>query len=71
MEAALPYTITSGPRNPIPGTRETTVSKETAAEAWALVQKLEDSDQWTVVKDLSGRGISWQELRDRAAKGAN
>ena len=64
----MPYRITFSPRNPISGVEESTAEEETAAAAWALVQQLEASDEKTSIKDPTGNTISWQELRDCAAK---
>jgi hypothetical protein len=65
------YTITSGPRNPIAGVAEKSVSKETAADAWALVQQLDASDEKATIRNSSGRWIGRRELRSRATKEAN
>jgi hypothetical protein len=70
---ALPYTIKYQPYTRPRASRESpgTASKDTAADAWALVQQLMASDEKaTEIKDPSGRLISLEELRDRAASEA-
>ena len=67
----LPYTITYQPINRIRGVTPSAVTKETAAEAWTLVQQLHASDEKTEIKDPSGRSIDWLELREIAKKEAN
>jgi hypothetical protein len=67
----MPYTITCQPLNLHSGVQPGTVTKNTAAEAWTEVQMLQASDERVEIKDESGRTVSWQELRDLAAKAAN
>jgi len=67
----MTFSVTFGPRNPIPGVRHKTVEKETAAEAWALVLQLEASDEEARVHDASGREVGREELRTLAKAGAN
>jgi hypothetical protein len=67
----LPYSITYEPINRIAGVKAKTVTVETAAEAWLLVDSLQRSDEKAVVKDAAGRDMQWAELRDLAAKEAN
>ena len=67
----MPYTITYQPINRIAGVTPGTATRDTAASAWMLVQQLHASDEKTEIKDPAGCAISWEELRDRAAREAN
>ena len=68
----MPYILTYGPANLVSwGDSQSTASADTAPEAWALVQQLRASDEQVKIEDASGCAISWQELRDRAAREAN
>ena len=67
----MAYTITFQPLNRFDGVTPNTVTKATAAEAWAEVQMLKASGEWVTIRDQAGQTISWQELRDLAAQGAN
>ena len=67
----MAYTITFQPLNRFDGVTPNTVTKATAAEAWAEVQMLQASDERTTIRDQDGQTISWQELRALAAQEAN
>jgi hypothetical protein len=67
----MSYTVTYNPPKPIRGAApKLVINESTPTEAWALVQQINGSDVNTEIKDPSGRIISLQELRDRAAKEA-
>jgi hypothetical protein len=66
----MPYTITYEPLNRIPGVKPKTVTKDTAAEAWALVDALHRSDEKTEIRGPHGHSIGWEELRRLAAEEA-
>jgi hypothetical protein len=56
----------------LPGVKPKTVEIETAAKAWTEVHGLMYSDERvTNTVGPDGHTISWQELRDVAAKEAN
>jgi hypothetical protein len=61
----MPFIITFEPLNRIQGVKPTTVSKETAAEAWAEVQCLMASDERVTINNGT---MGWQELRMLAQK---
>jgi hypothetical protein len=67
----VPYKITYEPVNRIMGVTAKTVERQTAAEAWALVQSLNASDERTIIRDASGKEVGWQELRAQAMKEVN
>jgi len=67
----MPYSITFSPLNPIQGVVPKSVTKSTAAEAWMEVQQLQASDEKVEITAPEGCEISWQELRDIAAREAN
>ena len=67
----MAYTITFQPLNRFDGVTPNTVTKATAAEAWAEVQMLEASDERVTIRDQDGQTIGWQGLRDLVAKEAN
>jgi hypothetical protein len=67
----MAFHITFEPINRIQGVKPRTVTKETAAEAWAEVQGLQASDERTSVKDDSGRHVEDWQLRELAAKERN
>ncbi|MBB6250113.1 hypothetical protein [Nitrospirillum iridis] len=67
----MPYTITFQPLYLTAGVTPKSVTKNTAAEAWTLVQQLHASDEKTEIKDSLGHPIEWQELRILAEKEAN
>ena len=67
----MPYSITYEPMSRIAGVKPNTVTKETAAEAWALVQQLNASDEKTEIRDAHGRDIGWEELRLLAEREAH
>ncbi len=64
----MTYHLTYQPFNWIAGVSPTTVTKETAAEAWATVQQLEASDHRVEILGPSGHMMDRITLRELAAK---
>jgi hypothetical protein len=62
------FIITFQPLTKMYGVEPTVATIETAAEAWAVVQQLEGSDEEIEIKDELGRTISREELRMLAEK---
>lgn len=62
------FIITFQPLTKTYGAESTVSTIETAAEAWAVVQQLEGSDEEIEIKDEHGRTISREELRLLAEK---
>lgn len=62
----MPYEITFEPLNPIRGVTPKTVTKETAKEAWKLVDGLMRSDER--VTAINPGQMGWEELRMLAEK---
>lgn len=54
------YTITHEPKTRVHKIKPTTVTKDTAAEAWKLVDALMHSDEQVTI---NGGIMNWQELR--------
>jgi hypothetical protein len=67
----MAFYIQYQPLNPILGVGPRTVSKQTAAEAWAEIQMLEASDERVEVRDAGGRIIDKAELRVLAEQEQN
>lgn len=68
---AMPYKITYEPLNRIVGVTPKTVEKETAAEAWKLVDGLMHSDERVTIIGPRGLKIGWQELKEIASREGN
>ena len=66
----MPYKITYQPLNKIDGVTPGVTSKETAAEAWDTVWRLQYSDEKVEITSPDGRTISWQELKRLAEEEA-
>jgi hypothetical protein len=66
----VPYQITFSPTNPTVAVQGKTVVRETAVEAWALVQHIFEGLEGPAITDPSGERIGWRELRARATKEA-
>jgi hypothetical protein len=62
------FTITFQPLTKTYGVEPTVSTIETAAEAWAVVQQLEGSDEEIEIKDEHGRAVNREELRMLAEK---
>jgi hypothetical protein len=64
----MSYKITSEPRKRISGVKAKTVEKETAGEAWKLVDGLMRSDEMVKILHPYGHEIGWQELSEIAKR---
>jgi hypothetical protein len=65
-EGPVPYEIKFGAKNRVAQLQGKIVVRETAIEAWAVVQHLSESDEVPSITDPSGEDIGWHELRIRA-----
>lgn len=59
----MPYLITSEPYFKMQGARELTVEKNSAVEAWSLVDSLIKSDERVTIRTPEGFKIDWQYLK--------
>ena len=65
LGAVAHYSITYEPLNGIVGVTPKTTTTNTAADAWAIADSLQRSDEKVIIRRF-GREIGWEELRDEA-----